>query len=398
MTPLGSPGVMTAVFIVLALAASIQSILITLHPPKGTETEYTFYNNYNIFKHSFHHVVEGKDPYVYYPEEHHDLYKYSPSFAIFFGFFASLPDWLGLSLWNLLNAMALVIAIYYLPSLNRSQKALILLLCAVDMLTNVQSDQSNGLIAGLLILGFGLLEKKRWSLAMLCIISTAFIKLFGIGACLLLLFYPGKWKPMLYTLLWIAVIAAVPLLVMHWEQYRFLLSGWIKLLSSDHAASHGYSVMGLMSTWFSLSAKFVVVAIGLMVLLLPLIRVRMYQVLQFRMLALASILVWVVIFNHKAESSTFIIAMAGASLWLVSSPRNAVNLVLFALAVFLVTLSPSDLFPKALRQQVVEPYLLRALPYLLIWLKIIYDMLTMPVVNSEANTFHSKVPGLVGRR
>jgi hypothetical protein len=123
-----------------------------------------------------------------------------------------------------------------------------------------------------------------------------------------------------------------------------------------------------------------------MILLLPLIRTRMYQVRQFRLLALASILVWVVIFNHKAESSTFILAMAGASLWLVSGPTKVLNIVLFALAVLLVTLLPGVLFPKALREQFVEPYLLRALPYVLIWLKIIYDMMTMPPAMSQAGT------------
>jgi hypothetical protein len=46
------------------------------------------------------------------------LYKYSPAFALFMAPFAMLSDFFGLPLWNLLNALVLLSAIFYLPALT----------------------------------------------------------------------------------------------------------------------------------------------------------------------------------------------------------------------------------------------------------------------------------------
>lgn len=41
----------------------------------------------------------------------------------------------------------------------------------------------------------------------------------------------------------------------------------------------------------------------------------------------------------------------------------------------LTSLSPSDLFPKYLRDEFVRPYALKALPCAIIWIKLICEML-----------------------
>ena len=41
----------------------------------------------------------------------------------------------------------------------------------------------------------------------------------------------------------------------------------------------------------------------------------------------------------------------------------------------LTSLSPSDLFPAYLRREWVQPYALKALPVVLVWLKLCYEML-----------------------
>eukprot|EP01036_Dinobryon_divergens_P007620 gene7620-10167_t len=106
-----------------------------------------------ILASAFFHLLDGKDLYIMYPAECWDLFKYSPAFALFMGVFAWLPDIAGLTLWNLLNAM---------------------------LLTSIQNAQSNGLIAGLILLAFNKLENGdvRWS--SLFITLTVFIKLFGL--------------------------------------------------------------------------------------------------------------------------------------------------------------------------------------------------------------------------
>ena len=235
--------IILAIYILFALAASIQSL-------NGTKTyydggiAYNKYNNYTIFEKSFEHLKNHQDLYVLYPEEHWDLYKYSPSFAVFFSVFHVLPDWLGLCLWNLLNAIMLLLAIYYLPKLSSYQKGLVLIIVLIELMTSMQNEQSNALIAGLIVMAFGLAEKNKSFWATLCIVFSVFIKLFGIVGFALFLFYPKKWKAALYALFWTSVIFVLPLLFIDFEQYTKLLSSYFNMLTNDHDTSYGYSVMG----------------------------------------------------------------------------------------------------------------------------------------------------------
>lgn len=83
----------------LAIVAAVQSYYLPAMTAAGSEHLYPRYNNYIIFKQSYFHLVEGDNLYQQYPEESWDLYKYSPTFALFFGILAWLPDLPGLILW-----------------------------------------------------------------------------------------------------------------------------------------------------------------------------------------------------------------------------------------------------------------------------------------------------------
>ena len=89
---------------------------------------------------------------------------------------------------------------------------------------------------------------------------------------------------------------------------------------------------------------------------------------------MASILIWMVIFNHKAESPTFVIAVAGLAIWYIAQPATLVNKILIVFAFLLTVLSATDIFPAAIRKNYVIPYDLKALPCVFIWCKLIIDM------------------------
>lgn len=113
--------------------------------------------------------------------------------------------------------------------------------------------------------------------------------------------------------------------------------------SGDHAASLGMSVMGLLTAWFGITGhKTITVVIGGLILLSPLLRRSQFKSLRFRLGMLASVLMWVVLFNHKAESPTFVIATAGVAVWSASRPVTA-NIALVVLTVLLSGFSSSDL-------------------------------------------------------
>lgn len=373
---ISKPWVIVLLFVTFSVIASTQSLL---RAPKqyayaGENFVQTHYNNYVIFKSSFHHLCEGKDLYTLYLNEHWDLFKYTPTFATFFGIFASLPDWLGLNLWNLLNVLVLALAVYYLPKVDNLKKGLILLICAIEMITSIQNSQSNALIAGLMILTFGLLENKKYIWATLCVAISAYIKLFGILGFALFLMYPNKVKSMAYSVLWMVILFVVPLLFVDIQQYGFLLSSFGNMLSNDHSASYGFSVLGWLNTWFGWQGnKFVIVAIGGIFFMIPFLFTQRYTDTVFRYNILSSLLIWMVIFNHKAESPTFVIAMAGVAIWFVMSPKNWANYTLLVLAFVFTSLSPTDIFPKTIRDNIVNPYCLKGVACIAVWLKINID-------------------------
>lgn len=370
--------IIVVIYFLFAIAASIQSLSSGSKTFGDSKIEYNNYNNYTIFENSFYHLIDGRDLYVAYTEEHWDLYKYSPTFAVFFGAFAIFPDWIGLNLWNILNAIVLLIAVYSLPKINNFQKGLILLISLIELMTSMQNGQSNALIAGLIILAFGQMEREKYLLAALFIVLTVYIKLFGIVGFALFLFYPKKWKIALYSLFWTVLLFAIPLFIVDFEFYKTLLVSYLNLLSNDHSASFGYSVMGVLHSWFGIEInKLFIVIAGAIIFLIPFYRIKEYKNYTFKLLALSSILIWVVIFNHKAESPTFIIAMVGICLWFITSEKNTLNVVLFVSAFILTSLSPTDLFPKFIRVNYVIPFALKALPCILIWMKVIFDMLVL---------------------
>lgn len=368
------------VYVLLVLVASIQSYF--GNPTSFNNLEYTSYNNYIIFKQSFFHLIEGKDLYALYPSEHWDLYKYSPTFALLMAPLAILPDLIGLSFWNLLNAMILFFGIkkLKLPSAlsdfkNFEGLSYVLLYVSIELMTSLQNEQSNAIIAGLIILAFVLLEKEKIWLGTLCIALTFYIKIFGIVAFSLFLVYPQKGKFILSSVVWMIILGLLPMFVVGIEQFQFLYHSWWQMLGADHAASHGLSVMGWLKTWFGVDvSKNVIVLLGVVVFCLPLMKIKKYQDYDFRWRLLVSILIWIVIFNHKAESPTFIIAMSGVGIWYFFGEKSQLNLTLVILTLVFTSLSPTDLFPQFLREDIINPYVLKVVPCILIWGKVIWEM------------------------
>jgi hypothetical protein len=364
-------------FLVAAIFASLQSYFSGLKTFEDDGDLYTAYNNYIIFKQSFYHLLEGKDLYILHPAEHWDLYKYSPTFALLFGSLALLPDLMGLSLWNTLNAIVLLYSVYYLPNLTKRTKGLILVFVVIELLTSLQNEQSNGLIAGLLIFTFGFLERRNYWMASLCVVSSVFIKLFGVVALALYLLYPNKLKLTYTTACWVILLALLPLLVVSSDQLYFLYSSWAELLANDHSLSEGLSVVGWLNTWSGREFnKMHVSLVGVLVFCLPLLRIKAYGYFSFRILLLASVLVWVVIFNHKAESPTFILAVCGVAIWYFSQLPTTENLILLLMTFVFTVLATTDVFPRSVRNEWLQPYVVKAVPCILVWGKIIFDSLT----------------------
>jgi hypothetical protein len=367
--------VLFVLFIILAIFASLQSYFGDLKPMIYGENLYTQYNNYVIFKYSFFHLIDLKDLYCDYPSECGDLYKYSPVFALIFAPFAAMPDYIGLCLFNILNALILFFAIKNLPGFGENKKVYMLWFVLVEMMTSMQNSQTNALIAGLLIWSFVFLEKDKIALGTLFIVFTVFVKLFGIVAFVLFLIYPKKIKFILYSALWTLIFGLIPLIVVPLDQLILLYKSWGNLLVMDHTISVSFSVMKLLKIWFGLNLNnTLVVLAGAILFMIPFLDYKKYRLFGFRISVLASILIWIVIFNHKTESPTFVIAMAGMAIWFFGKELSPINIVLIFTTLLFTSATTTDLFPSFIRHQYFYPYLVKAVPSILVWFWVVFEM------------------------
>ena len=365
-------------YLLITVIATMQGLLAgpKVYVPGGRP--YIDYNNFRIFKFSFYHLVHNQDIYRLFPDDHWDLYKYSPAFALCFGLLSWLPDTIGLFLWNAINAFCLFAGVRMLPGLSDQKKSWILLFGLLEMLLSIQNTQSNGLMAGLVVLAFALAERQKYLLSTLCVVFSFYIKIYGALAFVFYLFYPGKLRLAGWSIFWMIFFAFLPLAAVSGPQLLFLYKSWLHLLLNDRTASTGVSVIGILDTWFRASvSKNGVTLAGLALFLLPLIHIRRYKDPTFRLLYLASVLIWMVIFNHKAESPTYIIAISGIAIWYFSQRASASNTALLIASFLLITMSVSDLVPAAVRDGFVRPFGIKAVMAIVVWGKIFFEQITL---------------------
>jgi Glycosyltransferase family 87 len=334
-------------------------------------------NNYTVFKQSWFHLQQNKNLYIIHANDQFDLFKYSPSFAVLFAPIAVLPDFWGLLIWNLLNTLVLFAAIRQLP-MPGNKANIILWLMVIELLTSIQNEQSNALMAGLMILTYTCLQKGKSIWAALWVVLATYIKVYGAVAFCLFLFFPQKPKFILWSAIWALIIFCLPLLVVPMPQLLWQYQNWKTLLAADQSGSYGLSVMGWLHAWFHIEGvKNIVMLAGVVLFMLPLARIKLYGQGKFQLLFLANMLLWVIIFNHKAESPTFIIAFAGACIWFFASAANSWHKVMFTFVFIFTCLSVTDLFPHSIKDGFFTPYVIKAVPCIFLWLIIEVELLLM---------------------
>lgn len=363
-------------YLLVVLFATNRNYFLPFSQVSGISCDVTQYNNYIIFKNSVFHLFQNSDLYKSYPNEHYDLFKYTPTFTLIFAFFAYLPNYLGLLFWNILNVFLPLIGIHRLFGLSK-YKGLFSIVFIPEILTSVLNSQSNGIILGLLLLAFAAIQKENTYWASFYILLTVFIKLFGGLFFVLFLVYPKQLKK--------AVLFSIPVFLLLF----FLPSVWIgtqslfeqyasflNLLKNDSQQFVKYSVMGWLNSWFQFyPSKNTIIAVGLMLQLLPLIMLKSWNN-QSKIIYAMSILIWMVIFNHMAESATFIIAV-GAILVALSTFDKIPNFLwILLIFMFLTTeLGPSDIYPKELRTWIVDKAQLKVFPCILFWTYFLFSNL-----------------------
>jgi hypothetical protein len=326
-------------------------------------------NNFLIFRAASRHLLHGQDLYAPYPAEHFDFYKYSPTFALLFLPFALPPFAVAMALWNALNAGVLYVAIgLVLPRRAATAARAIVFL---DMLGSLQNVQSNALVAALIVLTFAAYERRHTVLGSLAAAVGTNIKVFPLAGASFAIFHPRKVRVAFALVASLAVLAALPLLVTPFATLLAQYRSWRAIEATD-ALERGFSIMYHVQLLLHADLPnwpFQLLGVG--ALLAPVLARRgRWGDWTFRRLYLCSVLAFCVLFNHQAESPTFVIGSAGVALWFASLERRS----RWEWAVFVcffvgTVLASSDAMPDWLQQHLFDPYRFKTLPLLVAWLE-----------------------------
>ena len=340
------------------------------------------HNNFLIFRYVWDHVVNRLPLYVEYPAEYFDHNHYGPFFSLIIAPFSLMPERLGLLAWVVALAALLWWAVRRLP-LRLGENVFIYWFCENELLTALFMQQFNVATAALIVLTWVLIEKERDFWAALCIMVGLFVKLYGVVGLAFFFFSRHKGRLLLGCAVWAVVCFAVPMLYSSpdyvWSQYV----AWFERLQVKNAdnlfaPSQNISLLGLVRKVSGSGAypDWWLILGGLVLFALPYRRIGQYRYRAFRTMWLASVLMFVVLFSTGSESSTYIIPFVGICLWYLCVPwkRSGWDVALMVFAFVLTSLSPSDLFPRYVRETWVRPYALKALPVVLIWLKLVWEM------------------------
>ena len=367
-------------------------------------------NNYIIFQSTYWHTLAEENLYDYnpdgvetyhlspalqisplyknYPTEYRDHNLYGPFFALLIMPFALHPHPVGLILWLVALTLSLFLAVRALPG-RKGIQIFIYWFCAHELLTALFMQQFNIAIAAILVGAFALIEKEKEVWATLLIMIGTFVKIYGLAGMAFFFFSKHKKRFLLYSLMWSVVLFCAPMLISSPEyvvgQYReWALCIMDKNGMNSSSMMQNISLLGFVHRTTGLVfSDLLLIVPGLLLFAAPYLRRKQWEHLPYRYAYLASSLLFVVLFSSGSESSSYIIALTGVVVWYSSAPwkRGGWDLALIIFAFILTSLSPSDLFPKVVRENYVWPYALKALPCILVWFKLVIEMLTKDYVD-----------------
>ena len=346
-------------------------------------------NNFLIFKGTFWHALDGTSLYAAYPQEYFDVNHYGPLFSLVIAPFAVVPHFIGLLAWLIALTASLYFAVRW-SQFTKRQQLFILWFCAHELLTALYMQQFNIAIAAIIVLAYYCIEREKDFWAAFVIMLGTFVKLYGIVGLAFFFFSRHKGRFIGSLLFWAVVMFVAPMLLSSPEYVVNQYVEWYQCLTEKNgenlaSIAQNISLLGLVhrTTGLQFSDLWLMVP-GLVLFLLPYLRIVQYKHVAFRQTLLASVLMFVVLFSTGSESSGYIIPFVGVVIWYTAAPweRTQWDVALLVFVFILSSLSPSDLFPAYLRKEWVQPYALKALPVTLVWFKLCYEMLVKDYASS----------------
>ena len=340
-------------------------------------------NNFRIFRGVFWHTLQCTSLYAEYPLEYYDVNHYGPFFSLVIAPFALMPIPLGLVFWCIALSLTLYFAITR-STFSSWQQMFVLWFCSETLLTSLFMQQFNITIAAIIIASYALIEKERDFWAACLIVLGTFVKLYGIVGLAFFFFSRHKGKFVLSLLFWGVVLFVAPMIISSPGYVVSQYHEWFVCLvekNGENLASEAQNISALGMVRRVLGnpqySDLLILAPALVLFALPYLRIKQWRNEGFRMTLLASVLLFTVLFSTGSESSSYIIALSGVCVWYFAAPwqRGKADIWLLVFVFLLSSMGSSDLYPRAIKREYIQAYSLKALPCLIVWLKLCWEMM-----------------------
>ena len=96
--------------------------------------------------------------------------------------------------------------------------------------------------------------------------------------------------------------------------------------------------------------------------------------MDFQLRILAFVTIYLMLASTGTESPTLIMAFPGLGLWFILGPKNKFRWSLLVITLLISSFSPTDLFPRYIRETFINQYALMILPLLIVWCVLAYDL------------------------
>ena len=342
------------------------------------------YNNYLIFKGVFYNTLQEKNIFLQYPDLFFDSNHYGVFFSLIIAPFAMMPDGFGAVLWNVTSTLVFLYAIYKLPFSN-AKKSFFAWLCLQEFITAATYFQFNIILTGLLILSAVYIYERKEAQSAFAILVGTFVKVYGIVGLSAFFFIKNKAKFIISFLVIAVLFFVLPMLISSKEFGIQSYVDWYVSLSEKNLSNQtlmsrqDYSLMGVVRRVLGNAdlSNLIFLIPGFIIFMLPYLRIIQYKFLPFQMMILASTLLFIVLFSSSSESPTYIIAIAGVMIWfLMQKKLSKVDIALLIFVMVFTCFAFSDLFPKSIKEGIFIKYATKAIPCILIWFRVMYELLT----------------------
>ncbi|HHB77721.1 MAG TPA: DUF2029 domain-containing protein [Saprospiraceae bacterium] len=334
------------------------------------------YNTFTVYQYSVYHFFQKLPLYDAYPQ-YAGYFVYNPTFALLFLPYAYLPTPIGILAW----VMTLMMAFYYglrLLPIQRDKMVFVYFFSLISLVTALQNLDTAPMVAACIFAAFVYAERKDYFRATFFPNVGFFVKGYvAIGACFLMM-RKFKRRVFPYVFFWFSLFLLLPLVRYTPNELYQLYQDWGTSYANDRISQVGVSFMGILRHLFHLPVHVLHVQIlaGILLILTMVVMSLRKKYAKEKFHFLSYILIFVVIFNHLANTSTYIIAVPGVAIWYLVSERTWIDKFLLGMTFLLTILSPTDLFPLFIRNRFIYPYSLQALGPILVFILLQYELLS----------------------